>query len=130
MGDRVSISFKKGEDESPAIFSHWGGLGFVECVKEYCQGLVLDIEGSYSPLDRLEPDTVIIDFLAQYLPAYIREHDNYPGTGMKGRVTSNIYMGKTSSDGDNSDNGHWVFEITDEEIRTHDGWSISLVRRK
>ena len=28
MGDRVSISFKNGDEESVSLFHHWGGVEF------------------------------------------------------------------------------------------------------
>ena len=37
MGDRVSISFKNGSEESVALFSHWGGLDFVKTAEKYIE---------------------------------------------------------------------------------------------
>lgn len=40
MGDRVSVSFVNGDDESVALFSHWGGMDFVKQARAYAQELV------------------------------------------------------------------------------------------
>ena len=102
MGDRVSISFKHGTEESPVLFNHWEGMGFVQLAKDY----VIDLKkvlatrkskGTY-PLDRLEPGTVMVDFIR-----HITEDMD--------RVDSNLYLGKTEADGDNSDNGHFTIDL-------------------
>ena len=98
MGDRVSISFKHGSKESVALFCHWGGMEFVEKAKAYADKLP---RGERSmPLDRLEPQTVMVDFIRTI-------------TEGKGPVESNLYLGKTPQDGDNSDNGHHVIDLKD-----------------
>jgi hypothetical protein len=98
MGDRVSISFRKGNDESVALFSHWGGMGFVEEAREYAMRLKEERSGHMYPLDRFEPDTVMVDFIRHI-------------TRSMKRVESDLYLGKTSADGDNGDNGHHVVEL-------------------
>ncbi len=98
MGDRISISFVRGDEESVALFSHWGGEAFAEIAKDY----VLALKGEISklehptsePLYRLEPSTVMADFIRHIT------------IGMP-RVTSDIYLGKDEQDGDNGDNGHY-----------------------
>jgi len=47
----------------------------------------------FDPLDRLEPGTVMVDFI-RYL------------TGGKDRVTASLYLTCKENEGDNSDNGH------------------------
>lgn len=100
MGDRVSIQFQLGKDKSVVFFSHWDGMGLVEIAKAYVNGLkeVAKKEGSTYPLFRLEPDTVIVDFIKFY-------------TTEAGPVKSNYYLGATPEDGDNSDNGHWIISL-------------------
>ena len=97
MGDRVSISFIKGTQESVALFNHWGGEQFAEDAKEYATILTNEREGGFEPLDRFEPDTVMVDFIRHL-------------TKDMPRVASSLYLGKDEGDGDNSDNGH--FRIT------------------
>ena len=99
MGDRISISFKKGDNESVVLFSHWGGKSFLEEAREYVKELKEEKKGSSMfPLDRLEPETVMVDFI-RHLTHYM------------GRVESDLYLGKTPEDGDNSDNGHFVIDL-------------------
>ena len=107
MGDRVSIQFIKGNgdylNESPVLFSHWGGMDFVRLAKEYVLELKEEAEkkkGMTYPLYRLEPQTVLVDFIRMLTK------------GQK-RVESNFYLGVSSQDGDNSDNGHWVIDLDD-----------------
>lgn len=102
MGDRVSIQFKKGEDKSVVLFSHWGGMEFVETAKEYVSMLKAECKASETPddlpLGSLDPETVIVDFI------------RYITKDME-RVESTLYLGATSDDGDNSDNGHHIIEL-------------------
>lgn len=107
MGDRVSISFKLGEDESVALFSHWGGMAFVDDAKEYVRDLQAYVanrpNASFSqPLDRLEPETVMVDFIRHI-------------TKCMDRVESNLYIVSDESGGDNSDNGHYVINLGEGE---------------
>ena len=101
MGNRVSISFRNGEEESIALFDHWGGMDRVAHAQEY----VVDLkrrngDSQVMPLDRREPGTVMVD--------YIREI-----TQDMERVESSLYVGtmKDPMYGDNSDNGHHVIDL-------------------
>lgn len=97
MGDRVSISFRNGDQESVALFSHWDGMEFVEKAEAYAFCLKLEREGRHElPLDRLEPRTVMADYIRQ---------------GFTDRIASNYYLGRDGGDGDNSDNGHHVIAL-------------------
>lgn len=102
MGNRISIQFKNGEDESPVLFSHWGGEEFKQEAEDYVTELKGEIgmksTNGLSPLDRLEPGTVMVDFIRQTTK------------DMK-RVESDLYLGKDENDGDNSDNGHHIIEL-------------------
>lgn len=99
MGNRVSISFKRGKEESVPLFSHWGGLEFVEDAKEYAKKLKAKAKSNFTqPLDRLEPPTVIVDFIRHITK------------GMK-EVSSDLYLVKDTSEGDNSDNGHFTIDL-------------------
>ena len=98
MGDRASVSFKTGDKESVALFSHWGGMEFVNKAREYADQLKKSRSGEMYPLDRFDPQTVMVDFI-RHLTKDI------------GIVTSDLYLGKDGDDGDNSDNGHTVVEF-------------------
>lgn len=102
MGNRISISFKKDKYESVTLFSHWDGETLVNKANEYVKKLKKDIENNkipgYVPLTRLEPETVMVDFIRMY-------------TKRLKRVDGNLYLGKNSSDGDNSDNGHQIITL-------------------
>ena len=102
MGDRVSISFKNKDEESVALFSHWGGMSFVKIAQQYAVDLKKSKEGkTLMPLDRLEPQTVMVDFI-RYLFKEIVSTDE---------VESNYYLGKDKDSGDNGDNGHFTIEL-------------------
>lgn len=81
MGDRASVSFAKNGRESVTLFSHLG--------RKRSGGM---------PLDRLDPETVIVDFIR-----HMTHHMD--------RVESNYYLGRTADDGDNSNNGHKVIAL-------------------
>tara|TARA_Y100000310_G_scaffold122783_3_gene121492 strand:+ start:1403 stop:1714 length:312 start_codon:yes stop_codon:yes gene_type:complete len=101
MGDRVSISFKNADEESVALFSHWGGMGFVEEARGYVEDLKIAQPQSilgHGPLARREPNTVMVDFI-RYL------------TSAMPRVEGNYYLGKDETEGDNSNNGHHIIEL-------------------
>ena len=103
MGDRISISFKTGSEESVALFSHWGGQEFLsealEYVSELKRELATNTNQIKNPLDRLEPATVMVDFI---------RHIEIPN---QQRVWSDLYLGKDHNDGDNSDNGHNTIDL-------------------
>jgi hypothetical protein len=107
MGDRVSVSFANGDEESVVLFAHWGGMAFAETAKQYADDLCVEMLtlpriGTW-PLSRLEPNTVMVDFIR-----YCIETGWIHATG---RVESNYYFGATDSDGDNSDNGHHRIDL-------------------
>jgi len=107
MGDRASISFKDGSEESVALFHHWGGVSFAREALNYLKRLKEKIAKRKSkisdPIARLEPNTVMVDFIRDYTK------------GME-IVESSLYLGKDRRDGDNSDNGHFVIDVNKEEI--------------
>lgn len=100
MGNRVSISFKKGEEESVALFSHWGGEEFVDLAEKYtaCLKKRPCVKNGSMPLDRLEPATVMVDFIR-----FVTKDEK--------EITSDYYLGRDKNDGDNSDNGHSVISL-------------------
>ena len=99
MGNRASVSFKKDDEESVAIFSHWGGEEFQQSAIDYVNNLKeRKAERNTTPLDRLEPGTVAIDFI-RHITKDLKE------------VESNLYVEKNKNEGDNSDNGHEVISL-------------------
>jgi hypothetical protein len=100
MGDRVSISFRKGDQESVVLFSHWGGKTLVAVARGYVRELKTEAQraGMTWPLFRLEPQTVMVDFIRML-------------TEGVSRVQSDYYLEKYKEDGDNSDNGHFVIDL-------------------
>ena len=107
MGDRISIQFENGEEQSVVLFNHWGGKEFADVAMDYAIQLNEDIKtgkiAQYTPLGRLEPQTVMVDFVR-----YI--------TDGKLRVETSLYFGATENDGDNSDNGHIIIDLVDLKI--------------
>ena len=102
MGDRVSISFKRGDSESIALFDHWGGIMLVEEARRYAFVLRAEVAGKQvNPLDRLEPGTVMVDFIRHLV------RNDGP------RLQRSLYVGKMSDPmwGDNSDNGHHIISL-------------------
>jgi len=102
MGNRISISFKNGNDESVYLFSHWDGMDFkkdaLKFVDELYKSINTECNGAVSnPISRLEPNTVMINFINWKFP--------------KGLIKGNYYLGKDEEDGDNSDNGHFAIKV-------------------
>jgi len=106
MGDRASISFKKGKEESVVLCSHWGGKGFFSAAQKYARTLKAERKGSMNPLDRFEPHTVMVDFIRWYTQ---REFGSR-------RVESDLYVAKSTNEVDNSDNGHLVIDFDNDEL--------------
>lgn len=102
MGDRVSIQFEKNGEKSVVLFHHWGGMGFVDYAKKYARHLIRHVgEREVMPLERLEPNTVMVDFIREI-------------TKDEERIQSSLYLGATPQDGDHSDNGHHIISLEKE----------------
>lgn len=113
MGDRISIQFKNEAFASPYLFSHWDGTSLLDVVqeflnelKEYCQKT--DPEGSY-PLCRYEPETIMVAFIK-----YLHENNNRE---KRQYFLGNYYLTKNENEGDNSDNGHYIVDLTTCKIK-------------
>ena len=100
MGDRISIQFVKGDDKSVVLFSHWGGQSFYNEAMSYVRKLKAENKENRQgwPIDRREPETVMVDFIRHITQ------------GMD-RVKHDYYLGVDESDGDNSDNGHFIINL-------------------
>ena len=99
MGDRISIQFQTGHERSVTLFSHWGGETMPRYVRQFDAEVLKKCKGDSYPLDRMEPNTVMVAFLAWLVRG--PENDEVP--------THDYYLGKDRSDGDNSDNGNYVY---------------------
>lgn len=99
MGDRISIQFKNNGELSVVLFSHWGGMSFLEAAIKHCENIKIESnKGISTPLDRLEPQTVMVDFIRSETCDLVR-------------VDGNLYLGNSETDGDNSDNGHHIIDL-------------------
>ncbi len=97
MGDRVSVSFKTGEERSVVVCSHWGGKQFAQKALDFATDLIArrPSEGGMStPLTRREPCRVVASFLAT-----LEEDECYVVTDRQGC--------------DDSDNGHYTIAFTE-----------------
>lgn len=114
MGDRVSIQFKNGDETSVALFSHWGGQDFPRQALEFAKLLKIEVMENKggNPLDRLEPDTVMVDFI-RYITIPLK------------RVESNLYLGKDENCGDNSDNGNFIIDL--EKMKAYGNFSVEEI---
>ena len=108
MGDRISIQFKNGNETSIVFFSHWDGKEMINAVNRYIAVLKKEVLANRIeennirfPLDRLEPNIVMLDFIRWFAKDL-------------GRINSNYYLGKDQNDGDNSDNGNWVYDLNED----------------
>jgi len=99
MGDRVSVQFRCTDNEgvrsSVVLFSHWGGKAFARRAYRYALELRGETDGALMPLDRFDPETVMVDFIREVT----REQD---------RVRCDLYLGASVANGDNTDNGHYI----------------------
>lgn len=119
MGDRTSIQFMVNDsitETSVVLFAHWGGISIVQEAVAYIQELKMDDLGGQSPLGRYEPCYVMIDFIRHQLLNGNLDTDDHYSKSDTPRVMSNHYLGKDEEDGDNSDNGHFVIDITKERV--------------
>lgn len=109
MGDRCSVQFKQGDELSPVLCMHWGGKGFANDAMNYLKKLKKESGNSQvEPLERLEPCIVMVDFIRELT----KDHD---------RVKSGIYLGKTTRDIDNSDNGNYIIDVDTLKVQHEKG---------
>ena len=107
MGDRISIQFVNNNDKSVVFFDHWAGRSLLQEAQDYLAELNAEKSdnGMLMPLDRREPSVVMLDFIAWRAT---KHGDNPP---LK-RIRGSWYLGVDENDGDNSDNGHWCFDVS------------------
>jgi hypothetical protein len=100
----ISISFTNEifETESVALFSHNSGEMLINSATNYLEMLQKLLKDNKiwaaTPLARLEPEILMVDFL------------HYFRSSLK-RITNNYFLGKDEFDGDNSDYGHHKIEV-------------------
>jgi len=108
MPDRATVSFHKDGNQSVALRTENGGMEFVEYCEQYAKDLCQEMahkDPQDLPLERLEPNTVIMD-CARYIQvegeytdgAYIRTDDDLT------LIPTNEQHGKTES-------GHWTIVL-------------------
>ena len=101
MGNRISISFRNVNNsfqtESVALFHHWGGEEFAEEAQEFVDSLPPYEESN--PISRREPNSIMVAFIQEHLKA-------------QPMIDGSYYLGANGSDGDNSDNGHRIIDLT------------------
>ena len=130
MGDRISISFTHtynddqhivvgGKDntfksESAILSSHWQGIRLVEMALDFVETLQKKLQeekcDGFNPLDRLEPDNVMINFIRMIPSDKDSEYDKMAKYGM---ISSDYRIVKDESDTDNSDNGHYEIDLSE-----------------
>jgi len=125
MGNRISIQFKKRNDLSGILYSHWDGMKLKERAKGYIRLLltenILDFTKSGKhkmgmPLDRLEPDVVMASFISEIIGKGARLDSNY-------RVLEN-------TDGCSlNDNGHHLIYIDNIERQFWAAYNIGIKKK-
>jgi hypothetical protein len=107
MGDRISIQFVNNNDKSVVFFDHWAGRSLLQEAQDYLAELNAEKSdnGMLMPLDRREPSVVMLDFIAWRAT----KHGYNPPLK---RIRGSWYLGVDENDGDNSDNGHWCFDVS------------------
>jgi hypothetical protein len=103
MGNTISLQFVNGADESVVLFSHWDGRELLEEAQLYVKELKEENRNkNNSPLEKLEPQTVMVDFI-RHLTRFLTKNEQ--------RVESNYYLRASSTEGDNTNNGHWKIDL-------------------
>jgi len=113
MGNRISVRFVNGDGfyKSATLFSHWDGKRLLEKVQIYLDDLYSELKGSTYPLNRKEPETVMIDFI-RWL------------TKTEERIYGNYYIAPTPNDGGNSDNGHYDIVLYQDKYIIEEGKNL------
>ena len=122
MGVRVSIQFVNGNDKSVVFFDHWAGKALIEETHDYLIELNAETQDGISmPLDRREPSVIMIDFIAWRAS----KHGFNPHLR---RIRGSWYLGVDENDGDNSDNGHWLIDVSlnDADARVTTNMDVTL----
>ncbi len=128
MGDRVSIQFKNKDmewgGESVVLFHHWGGKKFAEFAKAWASDFKNNIKQytkskGNDPVTRLEPQNIMVQFL-KHISDNAQTHGLNYNVYVDGKYTKitdllsySMYFGKDENDGDNSDNGHHIIELSE-----------------
>lgn len=100
MGDRASVSFSCNGKESIILNSHWGGREFQDAAAEHGKRLVERAakKKGVMPIDRLEPDVVMVDFIRELT----KDMDIVDGDYRVARSVDEV---------DNSDHGHLTVDL-------------------
>ena len=129
MGDRVSIQFANEDmewgDKSVVLFHHWGGRKFVDFATAWAFEFKRDMKKfakskGNDPTTRLEPNNVMLQFIKAmsiYKHSDAFKYSYFEDGEHKYKeelMCYSIYLGKDENDGDNSDNGNHVIELSDD----------------
>jgi hypothetical protein len=101
MSESISIQFKKGNELSVALFSQDDGPELIETARKYAIVLKAAFRNSSCwPLERLEPSTVMVDFIRHLAKQQRLE-----------MVTSNYYLEKDETCGDMTAHGNHIIDF-------------------
>ncbi|HEU04031.1 MAG TPA: hypothetical protein ENH95_02780 [Nitrosopumilus sp.] len=84
MGDRISVSFTNGYEDSPVLFNHWGGMSFVKKAREFIKN---------RKSERDDPKEILVEFIQTL------------------EKNHSLYLGKDLDDGDNGNHGHHTINV-------------------
>tara|TARA_R110002020_G_scaffold158924_1_gene342474 strand:- start:88 stop:465 length:378 start_codon:yes stop_codon:yes gene_type:complete len=124
MGNRVSVSFKKDDRESVALFNHWGGEEFAiqtrNWFRTYKTKLSVteekDVLNGTDPITRFEPQNLMVQYIHNLFRQPLNCSFDESLEATPEYVSHSIYLGADEHDGDNSDNGHYTIDINTGEI--------------
>jgi hypothetical protein len=116
MGDRIAIQFeienKEGTEKysrSVALFHHWGGECMRGYVKEFNESVLKTRRGECDPLDRMEPNTIMVAFIAWL----------FRGPEKTEIPTHSFYLGVDGKHGDCSDQGNFIYRCAPDKGIVH-----------
>ena len=110
--------------ESVVLFHHWGGKKFAEFAKAWASDFKNNIKQytkskGNDPVTRLEPQNIMVQFL-KHISDNAQTHGLNYNVYVDGKYTKitdllsySMYFGKDENDGDNSDNGHHIIELSE-----------------
>lgn len=89
MGDRICLTFRWRDEESPVLYAHWDGMSLLTNAELFY--------GEYADKIRKEPSNWMVNFLN-----WLRD----------GRVVDgNYYLYNRGEECSPDDNGYWTFDL-------------------
>lgn len=104
MGDRVNVRFMRDGQHSVWLYNQNAGMAVVEAAYEYAEELgkrMGDPKGVSTPLYRLEPDIVMVDFIRFMRPAMAPNASDMVESGWRLRADPI----------DADENGNWTIPL-------------------